>query len=172
MATNAAPARHSSRPATTPRRGKPERADLGVLDRRHVLDRARRRQARVLMALSASLVAAALVLAAAGHALLASDQVTADTMNSNVAAAIATQQNDQLVRAQLEAPNRILSIAESGLKMVTPGSVTYLPPVNPGPSVAEAHGAPAPAAAGATKHRAKQVGHSPGSPPRAARSSH
>jgi hypothetical protein len=171
MATNAAPARHSSRPVTTPRRAKAKPAELGVLDRRHVLERARRRQARVLVALSASLVAVAFVLVAAGHALLASDQVAADTMNSNLAAAIATQQNDQLIRAELEAPSRILSIAESGLKMVTPASVTYLPPVNPGPSVAEAHGAPAPAAPSAATHQAKQP-HSSASPARAARSSH
>lgn len=144
--TGAAAANAPSRGRTAPTRRSPDKAapGLDVLDRRHLLERARRRQARALLTLSALLVGVALVLAAAGHALLASDQVRADALSSTLSAAIATQQDEQTQRAQLEAPSRILSIAEHGLKMVTPASVTYLAPVDPGPSVAEAHGAPAP----------------------------
>lgn len=127
-------------PAPRPRRG-PEparRQAIGVVDRRQVLERARRRQARVLLSLSAVIVAVALGIAAAGHAMLAAEQVRADSLRADVASATATQQNLQLRRAELETPSRVLSIAEHRFKMVAPTGVTYLQPVNPGQSVEQA----------------------------------
>jgi hypothetical protein len=118
------------------RRARPE---LGVLDRRHVFERARRRQARALLALSALCVAVPLMIAALGHALVAADQVKVDALQTRISSALQTQQDLQLQRAQLTAPSRILSIAENTLHMVTPPAVTYLAPVNPGKSVLRSH---------------------------------
>lgn len=130
--------------AGNPRRHGAERPEsaapeLDVLDRRHLVARAHRRQARVLMTLAAICVAGPLVLAALGHALVASDQVRSDVLQSQVAQALQVQQDYQLQKAELVAPSRILAIATTGLHMVTPKAVTYLTPVNPGESVAQAH---------------------------------
>lgn len=126
-----------ARPAAKPAR--PARARLGVVDRRRLEARASRRQATALFALSGVVLALALAVAAAGHALLAADQIQADTLQSQVATAIGTQQNLELERAQLERPGRVLTIAEDRLKMIEPHSVTYLQPVDPGETVAQAH---------------------------------
>lgn len=130
--------------AASPRRQGEERPEsvapeLDVLDRRHLVARAHRRQARVLMTLAALCLAGSLVLAALGHALVASDQVRSDALQSQIAQALQVQQDYQLQKAELVAPARILAIATTGLHMVTPKAVTYLTPVNPGESVAQAH---------------------------------
>jgi hypothetical protein len=114
-------------------------ARLGVVDRRNVLDRARRRQARVLISLSGVVLAGALTVAAAGHALLASSQYQADGLQGALSTAIATQQNLQAEKSLLDTPSRILGLAEHKYKMVTPSGVTYLQPVNPGETVEQAH---------------------------------
>ncbi len=120
---------------------KPARPRLGVVDRRRLLERARRRQARVLVSLSAGLLASALVVAAAAHAFLADEQLSSDALQSQVANALAHQQNLQLERAELSAPSRVLSIAERRFKMIAPGGVQYLAPVKPGETVEQAHAA-------------------------------
>ncbi len=117
----------------------PRRSELGVVDRRSLLERARRRQARVLVGLSGAVLAGALTIAAGGHALLVSEQYRADGLQASLASAIATQQSLQAERAYLETPSRILRLAKERFKMVTPAGVTYLPPVNPGETVAQAH---------------------------------
>jgi cell division protein FtsL len=93
----------------------------------------------MLIALASACLAIPLVLAAVGHAIVASDQVRSDGLQTEIAQALQTQQDFQLQKAELVAPTRILSIAETQLHMVTPASVTYLSPVNPGESVAQAH---------------------------------
>jgi cell division protein FtsL len=148
MATRASHVAQQSE-ATKPRR---EARRLEVLDRRHLRARAERRQVRVLVTLSGLVLVGALVIVAAGHALLASDQVRVDSINSAVASALAKEQNLQLERAELESPSRVLAIAKTELKMVTPSSVVYLPPVNPGESVAAAHEA-RPSSATSSSHR-------------------
>ena len=146
------------------RAGAPEtkkvRPPLGVVDRRHALERARRRQARVLLLVSGIVVAAALTIAAAGHALVAATQIRADNLQSQLAAAVAAQQNLQLERAQLETPSRVLALAEHRFKMTAPSGVTYLEPVNPGETVLQAQEAangtaPARARAGSSPHHAR-----------------
>lgn len=122
---------------TTGRQEGPGR--LGVLDRQHLRERAEHRHVRVLVALSAAVLAAALLLVAGGRALVASGQVRVDSLQTEVAAALAREQNLQLERAQLESPSRVLRIAETALGMVTPSSVVYLSPVDPGQSVFAAH---------------------------------
>jgi hypothetical protein len=73
-----------------------------------------------------------------GQALVASQQVHLDNLRSQLQSATATNDNLELQRAQLAAPQQLLQIAENKLRMVSPAGVTYLRPVNPGPSVAEA----------------------------------
>lgn len=127
----------AARPATPPASSAP--ADLGLLDRSRGVARAKRRQARVLIGLASACLAIPLVLAAVGHAIVASDQVRSDTLQTQIAQALQSQQDYQLQKAELVAPTRILTIAETHLHMVTPASVTYLSPVNPGETVAKAH---------------------------------
>lgn len=124
--------------------GRPEavRPELDVVDQRAVKERSRRRQARVLLTLAALCVAGSLVLAALGRAIVASDQVRSDGLQSQIAQALQVQQDYQLQKAELVAPARVLSIAETSLHMVSPPQVTYLRPVDPGESVAQAHRPP------------------------------
>ncbi|MGO9558931.1 MAG: hypothetical protein ACLPQS_12895 [Acidimicrobiales bacterium] len=144
MAARGATARQTAPAAGRSRQGaaqpaKSARPALGVIDRRHVLDRARRRQARALCLLSGGILAGALTVAAAGHAMLAATQLHDDAVQSQLASATATEQNLLVQRAQLETPSRVLNLAEERFKMVAPTGVTYLQPVNPGMSVEQAH---------------------------------
>jgi cell division protein FtsL len=144
---------------------------FGVLDRRHLRERRQRRQARALVSISVLCVGVALLLAAVGHAVVASEQIRFDTLQSKLSQQLAEAQNLQLQRAALEAPVRIESIAENQLYMVTPASTSYLVPVKVGESVAEAHQDPtsprltAPAAPRSTGGRKSLHTHS-GRPPR------
>lgn len=126
-----------SRPVEHPERG--HVPDLGVLDRRRLVARAHRRQARALTTLGAACVAGSLLLAGFGRAIVTSDQVRADALQSQVAQALQTQQDLQLQKAELVSPSRILAIAQTRLHMVSPGAVTYLAPVKVGQTVAQAH---------------------------------
>jgi len=115
-----------------------------------------------LIFLSAACLAIPLVFSAVGHALVAADQVRSDGLQSQIASALQTQQDYQLQKAELLAPSRILSIAETHLHMVTPTAVVYLPPVNPGESVAQAHAHPeaAPGGPGAAATHSSTGSHS------------
>lgn len=146
MRNNSSPAR------TSPRQEPRSRPALGVVDRRHALERARRRQARLLVLLAAAVVAAGLTIAAFGHAMLAATQVRADTLAAQLNKALAVQQNLELEKANLETPTRILSIAEHRLKMVAPSGVSYLEPVSTGPTVLQVEKAQG---ATSSQHRAK-----------------
>ncbi|MHB1986857.1 MAG: FtsB/FtsL family cell division protein [Acidimicrobiales bacterium] len=144
MATKSAALRQNRAPDAGVHRpaGRPAdsaKTPLGIVDRRQLLSRARRRQTRVLLVLSGAVLATALTIAAAGHAMLAASQIQTDGLQASLAGAVATQQNLQLQRAELGTPSRVLSIAEHRYKMVWPSNVTYLQPVNPGVSVEQAH---------------------------------
>lgn len=131
---------------------------LGVVDgRRRLAARAARRQAAVLRTLSLLVVVAALGITAAAHTLVASDQQRIDGLQAQLSGTLATQQQLRLTRAGLESPARVLSIARRSLGMVTPGSVEYLAPVDPGPSVAQAEAA----AAGVGRNAPPAYRHSP-----------
>lgn len=136
----------------SPRQEGRGRPSLGVLDRRHVLERARRRQARLLVLLSVVVVAAGLTIAALGHAMLAATQVRADALSSQVNRALTREQNLELSRAQLETPSRVLSFAEHKLKMVSPGGVSYLEPVSTGPTVLQVEKSRSHATASSHRH--------------------
>ncbi len=122
------------------------RPKLDVVDRRRSAMRTARRQATALRGLGVLVVLGALAGTAVAHAMVAAGQQRIDTLQGQVTKALVEQQNLQLARAELESPARVLSIAEHQLGMVVPGSVWYLTPVNPGPSVARAQAAAARAA--------------------------
>ncbi len=111
-------------PERTPRPG------FRVLSQQDLGRRRQRRSARILVGMSAAAVAGALGLVAAFNSLVASDQLQADNVQAQVAQAISANQALQLQRAELEAPSRILAIAEHKLGMVQPTSVIYLSPVS------------------------------------------
>ncbi|MGO9962316.1 MAG: hypothetical protein ACLPUG_02670 [Acidimicrobiales bacterium] len=124
----------TSRPSETG----PARPRLDVVQRRRAAARSVRRRVNLLHGLGVMFVVGALAVTAAAHTFVASDQQRLDVLKSQLSQALATQQNLQLTRAELESPVRVLAIAERVLGMVPPVSVTYLAPVDPGPSVAQA----------------------------------
>jgi hypothetical protein len=113
-------------PAPRPGRGRPA---LRVLSTEDLARRIERRRARRLIGLSSIVVAGALGLVTAANSFVAVDQVRADSLQSDVAAATSINQSLQLRKAGLEAPSRILSIAERRLGMIEPTGVTYLTPI-------------------------------------------
>ncbi len=158
--TSAAPSRA---PEARPRKPAPvtaaerRRARLALVDPEVLAGRTRRHQARILLGLSACVLTAAILIVAAANSLVVSQQVRLDSVRSQVAVALAQDQNLQLERAVLESPARILAIAEHVLGMVAPSSVTYLMPVAPaGGSIGGRHvasGSVAGTAGGASPRR-------------------
>jgi len=114
------------------------RLRLDVVDRRLAASRSIQRRANVLRGLGVLFVVGALGVTAAAHTFVASDQQRIDTLQGQLTQALSEQQDLQLSRAELESPVRVLAIAQGQLGMVSPGSVLYLTPVDPGPSVAQA----------------------------------
>ncbi len=129
------------------------RPKLDLVDRRRSSGRTARRQATLLRGLGVLVVLGALAGTAVAHAVVAAGQQRIDTLQGQVTQTLVEQQNLQLARAELESPARVVSIAEHQLGMVVPGSVWYLTPVNPGPSVASQQAASARAAI--ARHRAR-----------------
>ena len=119
--------RQSPAPTSAERR----RARLRLVDPQVLVRRAGRRQSRILLGVSACVVAAALLVVAAANSLIVSQQIRLDNVRSEVATALSQEQNLQFQKATLESPARILAIAEHRLGMVAPKSVTYLTPVAP-----------------------------------------
>jgi cell division protein FtsL len=121
----AARAAAEARPSRAPVKagGSPE---LTVVGSQAVLRRARRRRARFTMALSASLVAGAMLVVAAAGSVVVSEQLRLDSVHAQVAAALAQAQSLQVEKATLESPSRILSIAEKRLGMEVPTTIHYL----------------------------------------------
>ncbi|MCU1492983.1 MAG: hypothetical protein JWO62_747 [Acidimicrobiaceae bacterium] len=134
-----AASRPGARPSTTPGIGRPapDRTALRVLGERELALRARRRHVSRLIALSAAVVVAALLVVAGAQALVAERQVRLDGLQQELASAVSRNQSLDLSRATLSAPSRVLGVAERQLKMVSPGTVVYLKPIDPGPSVAQ-----------------------------------
>ena len=116
-------------PAT---RREPRRTRLSIVSPEHLSSSARRRRALILSVLAAVLVLGTLLVIAAAQAIVASQQIRIDGLQQSLSTATATNENLQLERANLTAPEHILNIAEH-LGMVVPTSVIYLPAVNPGP---------------------------------------
>ena len=102
-----------------------------VVTARDLAARSRHRRARAVVACAGMLVIGSLLAIAVGQALVASQQVRLDAMHQQLSAAVASNQELQIQRAKLASPARILDLAKTELKMVTPSSVTYLPAVLP-----------------------------------------
>jgi cell division protein FtsB len=109
-----------------------------LADRRAVSRRAMRRRPRLLVVTSIALVGGSLFAVAAGQALVAAHQVELDQAQKQLSSAVARNQNLEFTLSKLEAPARIVAIAEDRYGMVVPASVLYLAPVNPGPNVTAA----------------------------------
>lgn len=109
---------------------------LRVVSPRRINAARRRRQARALILVSITVIVGSIFVIGMGQNLLGTQQIRLDSLRQQLSAATLTNENLLLSRAQLEAPARILQLAEHRLGMVTPQSVVYLTPVKTGPSVA------------------------------------
>ncbi len=140
------PVYHQPEPAG--RAAEPERRHLRLVERP-------RRGPVYLRRLGLALLVASLTLLGLGlvalHALSAQDQFTLNQLQDQAASAQAAYQRLRLEVAQLEAPARIVSVAEGKLKMVQPGSVTYLPAPRPAAPGAASGPASGPSPAGASR---------------------
>lgn len=113
---------HGAEPA---RHVEPERpSHLRLVERR-----ARRRARRQRLGLTVLVLGtAALCLGlVALHALIAENQFKLDRLQDQAAVVQARYEKLRLQVAQLEAPDRVVAVAEGRLGMRQPGSVTYLP---------------------------------------------
>jgi len=113
---------HQPQPVSPSEEAEPRRLRLVERQRRTPVH-LRRLGVALLMA-SVALLCLALV---AVHALIAENQFALNQLQDQAATAQAAYQKLRLQVAQLEAPARIISVAEGQLQMVQPGSVTYLP---------------------------------------------
>ncbi|MGD0983529.1 MAG: hypothetical protein ABSA65_06895 [Acidimicrobiales bacterium] len=156
--SNAARALPALEPGTSrPAEAGSSRPRLDVVERRRAAARSVRRRVNLLRGLGVMFVVGALAVTAAAHTFVASDQQRIDALQNQLTQALAAQQDLQLARAELESPPRVLVIAERRLGMVSPESVTYLAPVDPGPSVSEAAASRAALAVAAAAQKAEQV---------------
>lgn len=135
---NSPNATRSRREVREQRSASAPRSRLAVVSARKLQQRAQRRRARMIAIFAAGFVVVGLLVVVTGQALVASQQLRLDNLQSRLSTATATNENLELRRAQLTAPTTVLQIAEHNLHMVAPASVTYLSPVNPGTTVSQA----------------------------------
>ena len=112
----------------------PSRPQLHLLSERELQLRSTRRRARITIGAALVTLTAAFLVVTAGNAVVTSTQLQVDVLNTALANALTTNQNLQLQRAELESPDRILSLAQHRLGMSTPKSVKYLWPVTLSPA--------------------------------------
>ena len=124
-----AQATRAAAPARRP--GSGGRAALSVLDRKALLERARRRRARLLLVVSGLVLTGALGMVAAAQGVVTTQQLHLDRLDQQLAQAVAKTQTLEVTRARLDAPSRVLAVAEHRLHMATPPSITYLSPAAP-----------------------------------------
>jgi cell division protein FtsL len=84
---------------------------------------------------AAAIIVAALLVVAIGSALVVSQQVRLDSAEQALAASSTYNTNLQVQRAELAAPTKVLTVAQTKLGMVMPKTVIYLVPVKVGPTV-------------------------------------
>ncbi len=126
--------------ADAPTRARPpaeQRSQLRVLDQHQLARRQQRRRGARLVALSVTVVVAALLAVAGAQAFVAERQLQIDALQQQLTSAVSESQTLQLARAELSSPSRVLAFAEHRLKMVAPLSIDYVQPVVVGPTVAE-----------------------------------
>jgi len=114
-----------------------QRRRLTVVPSQKIKPETERRRARAMLLLATVFLVGGIFVVGMGQNLLGTQQIRLDYLQSHLASATQTNENLLLNRAQLEAPARILQLAEHRLGMITPQSVVYLTPVIPGPTVAD-----------------------------------
>jgi hypothetical protein len=128
------PGAHSARPDRV-ERGARANTGLRVIDREAYRRESQRRRARIVYLICGCALGGALAVVAVAQALVGAQQVRLDVLRSEVGTAVTSAQSLALTRAELDAPGRVIEIAEQQLHMVDPSTVTYLRAVAPGPSV-------------------------------------
>lgn len=126
-------ARGRPRPDPRPVPAPDRRPPLRVVDPvpRHRVRPSVRRHPRLLPAAAAVAVAAALFGLVAAHALLAQGQFRLQDLERRADVEQARYERLRLDVARLEAPARVVSVAQERLGMVPPAAVTYLSPSGP-----------------------------------------
>lgn len=123
--------RTATRPSprhAAPRHAAPVTPTLRVVGPRELSPRARRRRARVL-AFAGSIVACAVLFGlVAFHVVLTQGQLQLDELRARAAEAQQRYDRYRLEVAELESPERIVSVAQERLGMVPPPEITYLSP--------------------------------------------
>ncbi|HEV2768299.1 MAG TPA: hypothetical protein VGV63_11420 [Acidimicrobiales bacterium] len=131
------------------------RPPLRLVDNARLRLALRQRRSRRLLVVAAVLVGASLLALAASHAMMISTQVRLDDLDQRVVEAQARHQALRLEVATLEAPDRVVSVAQERLGMVSPDTVTYLQ------AAAPAESAPEPPPAVASAGEAGELGTQP-----------
>ncbi len=145
VAAPVAPPLRAPRPGVRRPTAPAARPPLRLVDDARLRPASRQRRARRLVVAAAVLVGASLLALAASHAMMVSTQVHLDDLERRVAEAQARHQALRLEVATLEAPDRVVSVAQERLGMAPPDTVTYLQAAAPAESTPE----PAPAVASA-----------------------
>ena len=138
MALTGSPRGAPSRQTDAPRidESVESRKRLSVVPPHGVKSATGRKRARAMLLLATVFLVGGIFVIGMGQNLLGTQQIKLDYLQSQLASATQINENLLLNRAQLEAPARILQLAEHRLGMITPRSVVYLTPVLPGPTVA------------------------------------
>ncbi len=103
-------------------------------------DSGRKSLTRIGTTVSIALLFAAAFVAAAAHALVAQNQFRLNALQAQEAAAASQEKALQLRVAQMEAPQRVVWVAEHRLGMVVPTKVTYVQASAPVSSPARVQG--------------------------------
>lgn len=137
MALAAPPRPTRAAKKTAPKQESDRGARLALVNAKALAARTQRRRARAMGLLAAVVVVLGLLVVVTGQAQVASQQVQLDNLTSELQSASALNENLQVQKAELSSPAAVLQIAEHRIHMIAPAAVTYLNPVNPGPSVAQ-----------------------------------
>jgi cell division protein FtsL len=110
-----------------PQEGQDAQRHLRLVERQRWLSSRRRQMLVATVIAGAAIVSLALV---ATHVLIAENQFRLDSLQQRASVQQERYEKLRLQVAQLEAPDRIVSLAEGRLHMVQPGTVTYLPAIS------------------------------------------
>ena len=116
-------------PAPAPKpAARPERAPLRVVAPGELSPRGRRRRNRLVAAGVCLVACLGLFGVVAFHVLLTQGQLELDRLSDRAEDAQARYDRNRLLMAELEAPERIVAVAQERLGMVPPPDVVYLSP--------------------------------------------
>lgn len=101
---------------------------LRVVPAGQLSPRAQRRRARVMAVATALLVGLGLFGLVAFHVILTEGQLQLDSLQARAQAQQERYDRNRLALAELEAPGRIVAVAQERLGMVPPPDITYLSP--------------------------------------------